>query len=224
MQQFKQQHNINTMDLYELKDTTKINDFKEVDKLELSKITRNEGDKELLTGLIISGFEMKFGKINENREMFEPSCIDDYMENYFVKNKLNVPVTILHQGDLMHLCGRVLVVQTSGSGFYFTVYIPKKYIHYDVLLNNIKEGILQGFSKEGWADEYEVKYTKDGTFDYILIKKLIFASLSIVSTPANRLRFDSVGETLNIINSTKFIKSEPKKEIDNLENILFGNN
>ena len=45
------------MDIYEVKDTTKINDFKEVEKLELSKITRNEGDKELLTGLIISGFE-----------------------------------------------------------------------------------------------------------------------------------------------------------------------
>ena len=52
------------MDIYEVKDTTKINDFKEVEKLELSKITRNEGDKELLTGLIISGFEMKFGKIS----------------------------------------------------------------------------------------------------------------------------------------------------------------
>ena len=87
----KQRKQFNIMDIYEIKDTTKINDFKEVEKLELSKITRNEGDKELLTGLIISGFEMKFGKINENREMFESTCIDDYMQNYFVKNKLNVP-------------------------------------------------------------------------------------------------------------------------------------
>ena len=82
------------MEIYKITDTTKINDFKEVDSLELSKITRNEGDKEILTGMIISGYEMKFGKINENREMFEPTCIDEYMQDYFVKNKLNVPVTI----------------------------------------------------------------------------------------------------------------------------------
>jgi phage head maturation protease len=205
------------MDIYEVKDTTKINDFKEVEKLELSKITRNEGDKELLTGLIISGFEMKFGKINENSEMFESTCIDDYMQNYFVKNKLNVPVTVLHRYDLFHLVGRVLVIETSTTGFYFTVYIPRGVTGYDDIKLKIKEGILQGFSKEGWADEYEVKYTKDGEFDYVLIKKLIFASLSIVSTPANSLRFDKIGETANIINSTKFVnkhKETPAKADD----------
>ena len=212
------------MDIYEVKDTTKINDFKEVEKLELSKITRNEGDKELLTGLIISGFEMKFGKINENLEMFESTCIDDYMQNYFVKNKLNVPVTLLHNGDLNHLVGRVLVVETSTTGFYFTIYIPRGVTGYDDIKLKIKEGILQGFSKEGWADEYEVKYTKDGVFDYVLIKKLIFASLSIVSTPANSLRFDKIGETANIINSTKFVNKhkETPAKADDLENQLFN--
>lgn len=212
------------MDIYEIKDTTKINDFKEVEKLELSKITRNEGDKELLTGLIISGFEMKFGKINENREMFESTCIDDYMQSYFVKNKLNVPVTLLHNGNLNHLVGRVLVVETSTTGFYFTIYIPRGISGYDDIKLKIKEGILQGFSKEGWADEYEVKYTKDGVFDYVLIKKLIFASLSIVSTPANSLRFDKIGETANIINSTKFVNKhkETPAKADDLENQLFN--
>lgn len=213
------------MDIYEVKDTTKINDFKEVDNIQLSTITRNEGDKEVLTGLIISGYEMKFGKVNENREMFEPTCIDDYMQDYFIKNKLNVPVTLLHHGNLTHLVGRVLVVETSKSGFYFVVYIPKGVAGYDDIKLKLKEGILQGFSKEGWADEYEVKYTKDGNFDYILIKKLIFASLSIVSTPANRLRFDKMGETANIINSTKFVnKNMPVNKTEELEDILFGDN
>ena len=200
------------MDIYKITDTTKINDFKEVDSLELSKITRNEGDKEILTGMIISGYEMKFGKINENREMFEPTCIDEYMQDYFVKNKLNVPVTILHRDDITHLVGRVLVVETNTNGFYFVVYIPRGVAGYDDIKLKIKEGILQGFSKEGWSEEYEVKYTKDGAFDYILIKKLIFASLSIVATPANSLRFDKVGETMNIINSTKFVNKNTPDE------------
>ena len=206
------------MERLKITDTTKINDFKEVDKLELSKITKNEGDKEVLTGLILSGYEMKFGKNNENDEIFEPSCLDEYMENYFVKNKLNVPVTILHQNDLVHLCGRVLVLETTGTGFYFVVYIPKTYIHYQIVLDNIKEGILQGFSKEGWADEYDVKYNKDGSFDCLVIKKLIFTALSIVSTPANRLRFDEIKETLDVKNATRFVK---KKE-ENIEDLLFN--
>lgn len=200
------------MDIYKITDTTKINDFKEVDSMELSKITRNEGDKEILTGMIISGYEMKFGKINENREMFEPTCIDEYMQDYFVKNKLNVPVTILHRDDITHLVGRVLVVETNTNGFYFVVYIPRGVAGYDDIKLKIKEGILQGFSKDGWSEEYEVKYTKDGAFDYILIKKLIFASLSIVATPANSLRFDKVGETMNIINSTKFVNKNTPDE------------
>ena len=207
-------------------DTTKINDFKEVDNLELSTITRNEGDKELLSGLIISGFEMKFGKVNENREMFEPTCIDDYMQDYFVKNKLNVPVTLLHKDDVYHLAGRVLVVQTSTTGFYFTVYIPKTFVNYELTRNLIKEGILQGFSKEGWADEYEVKYTKDGSFDYILIKKMTFIYLSIVGTPANGIRFDKIKETPDIRNTTTFVKIEdiakPKEKENELENLLFN--
>ena len=200
------------MDIYKITDTTKINDFKEVDNMELSKITRNEGDKEILTGMIISGYEMKFGKINENREMFEPTCIDEYMQDYFIKNKLNVPVTILHRDDITHLVGRVLVVETNTNGFYFVVYIPRGVAGYDDVKLKIKEGILQGFSKEGWSEEYEVKYTKDGAFDYILIKKLIFASLSIVATPANSLRFDKVGETMNIVNSTKFVNKNTPDE------------
>ena len=214
------------MDKLFIHDTTKINDFKEVDNLELSTITRNEGDKELLSGLIISGFEMKFGKVNENGEMFEPTCIDDYMQDYFVKNKLNVPVTLLHKDDVYHLAGRVLVVQTSTTGFYFTVYIPKTFVNYELTRDLIKEGILQGFSKEGWADEYEVKYTKDGGFDYILIKKMTFIYLSIVGTPANGIRFDKIKETPDIRNTTTFVKIEdiakPKENENELENLLFN--
>jgi hypothetical protein len=209
------------MEKIAIKDTTKINDFEEVENKELSTITRNEGDKELLSGLIISGFEMKFGKVNENGEMFEPTCIDDYMQDYFVKNKLNVPVTLLHKDDIYHLAGRVLVVQTSTTGFYFVVYIPKTFINYEIVRHNLKEGILQGFSKEGWADEYEVKYTKDGGFDYILVKKMTFIYLSLVATPANGIRFDKIKETPDIRNSTKFEKVEEKKE-ETLEDILFN--
>jgi hypothetical protein len=101
------------------------------------------------------------------------------------------------------------------------VYIPKTYINSEIVRHNLKEGILQGFSKEGWADEYEVKYTKDGGFDYILVKKMTFIYLSLVATPANGIRFDKIKETPDIRNSTKFEKAEEKKE-ETLEDILFN--
>lgn len=208
------------MKALEIKDTTKINDYREVDKLELSSITKNEGDKELLSGLIISGYEMKFGKVNENMEVFDKGCLNEYLEEYFVKNKLNVPVTILHRDDLQHLAGRVLVVESNGVGFYFVVYIPKTYVNYQIVRDSIKEGILQGFSKEGWATEYDYIYKQDGSFDYMLIKKLAIISLSIVSTPANSLSFESIKET-KIQNATKLIKNTPDPEPENLETILF---
>lgn len=204
----------------EIKDTTKINDYKEVDRLELSSITKNEGDKELLSGMIISGYEMKFGKVNENMEVFDKGCLNEYLEEYFIKNKLNVPVTILHRDDLQHLAGRVLVVESNGVGFYFVVYIPKTYVNYEIVRNNIKEGILQGFSKEGWATDYEYRYKQDGEFDYMLIKKMCIINLSIVATPANSLSFEAIKET-KIQNATKFIKNTPESDPENLETILF---
>ncbi len=208
------------MKAIEIKDTTKINDYKEVDKLELSSITKNDGDKELLSGMIISGYEMKFGKVNENMEVFDKGCLNEYLEEYFVKNKLNVPVTILHRDDLQHLAGRVLVVESNGVGFYFVVYIPKTYVNYQIVRDNIKEGILQGFSKEGWSTEYEYRYKQDGEFDYILIKKMQIINLSIVAAPANSLSFDAIKET-KIQNATKFVNNTPESDPENLENILF---
>jgi len=194
-----------------IRDTTKINDYKEVDKVELSTITKNDGDKEILSGLLLYGYEMKFGKKNENMEVYAPNSLTNYIEKYFVTNKLNIPVTIQHRDDLQHLAGRVLVVEVNGVGFYFVVYVPKTFVNYQILLDNIKEGILQGFSKEGWATDYEYFYKQDGEFDYMLIKEMTFYCLSIVATPANSLAFEKIATT-KIENTTALIV-EPKKEL-----------
>jgi len=202
----------------EIKDTTKINDYKEVDGIELSTITKNDSDKEKLSGLLLYGYEMKFGAKNENREVYTKDSITNYIEKYFVNNKLNVPVTIQHRDDIQHLAGRVLVVEVNSVGFYFVVYVPKTFVNYQILLNNIKEGILQGFSKEGWATDYEYFYAQDGSFDYMLIKEMAFYCLSIVATPANSLPFEKIAQT-KVENSTKLIVEE-KKELT-IEDELF---
>lgn len=208
------------MEAIKIQNTTKINDYKEVDKLELSTITKNDGDKELLSGLIISGYEMKFGSVNENREKYDKGAFEEYIENYFIKNKLNIPVDILHRGDFQHLAGRVLVAEINKTGLYFTVYIPKTYMHYEHLLNSVREGILQGFSKEGYAIDYEYIYLPTGEFDYMLIKKMAFMSLSIVASPANSLTFEKIKET-KLQNSTKLISNVEPKQANELESLLF---
>lgn len=209
------------MEAIKIQNTTKINDYKEVDNLELSKITMNTGDKEVLNGLILYGYETKFGNVNENMEVYSKEAITGYIEKYFVKNKLNIPVTLMHRDDIFHLCGRVLVVEANNVGFYFVAYVPKTYKYYQLVVDNIKEQILQGFSKEGWATDYEYIYKSDGTFDHMLIKEMAFCKLSIVDTPANSISFESAKETV-IKNATKFIKNTPAKDADDLENQLFN--
>ena len=187
-----------------------------VENVELSTITKNDGDKEILNGLILYGYEMKFGsKPNENREVYEKTSINKFIEDYFIANKLNIPVTIQHCDDLQHLCGRVLGVETNSVGFYFVVYVPKTFVNYEILYNNIKEGILQGFSKEGYATDYEYRYNELGDFDYMLIKEMCFYKLSIVATPANNLGFERVAQT-KIENSTKLIVEKDKTIEDEL--------
>jgi len=204
------------MKTIEIKNTTKINDYKEVDGIELSTITKNDSDKEKLSGLLLYGYEMKFGsKPNENREVYEKTSINKFIEDYFIANKLNIPVDIQHRDDLQHLCGRVLVVETNSVGFYFVVYVPKTFVNYEILYNNIKEGILQGFSKEGYATDYEYRYNELGEFDYMLIKEMCFYKLSIVATPANSLGFERIAQT-KIENSTKLVVEKDKTIEDEL--------
>jgi phage head maturation protease len=206
------------MKIIEIKDTTKINDYKEVDGIELSTITKNDNDKEKLSGLLLYGYEMKFGAPNENREVYTKEAITSYIDKYFVKNKLNIPVTIQHRDDLQHLAGRVLVVEVNSVGFYFVAYIPKTFVNYSIVLNNIKEGVLQGFSKEGYATDYEYFYKTDGSFDYTLIVEMAFFCLSIVATPANSLTFEKIAIT-KVENSTLLIDKQSKQRT--IEDELF---
>ena len=84
---------------------------------------------------------------NENGEIYEKDCFDQFINSYFVENKLNIPVDIQHRSDLLSLAGRVIYAEVNSVGLYFVAYIPKTYIYYDVVKNNLKEKILQGFSK-----------------------------------------------------------------------------
>lgn len=197
----------------QIKDTVIFGDYKEVDGVEAKTITKDDADNRVLNGLIISGYETKFSDAkNTNGEVYVKGCLNDCIENYFVKNKLNIPCDVFHLTDIDHAAGVVLILEENSVGFYFTVYIPKTYCNYDKLLNLIKIGYVQGFSKYGWATDYEYKYLSNGDFSHIEIKKMDLYRVSLVDVPANAVPFENVKE---VSNATKFIK-EPKKGLKSI--------
>lgn len=178
-------------------DAVKLGNWADVEKLE----TENEKIADKIDGLIIKGYETKFGKTNENGERYDKDCLDEFIEQYYIKNKLNIPVTIQHRDDIRHLCGRVLLVEVNSVGFYFVVYVPRTYRYYADVLNNVREGVLQGLSKEGFVDwnDFKPQYDKDGNVEFWQIRKFRLTAMSIVATPANAVPFEKVQQIKNAV-------------------------
>lgn len=191
-------------------DAVKLGSWSEVEKLK----TENEPAADKLDGLIIKGYETKFGKTNENGERYDKSCLDEFIEQYYIKNKLNIPVTIQHRDDIRHLCGRVLLVEVNSVGFYFVVYVPRTYRYYADVLNAVREGILQGLSKEGYAcwEDFIPHRDKNDDIEYWEIRKFRLTAMSIVATPANGVPFEKVQQ---IKDTVQFHKNEDTTQKDN---------
>lgn len=186
-----------------LRDTVLLGSWEEIPAGTDAQTIKPELEPEKLDGLIIKGYEMKFGKTNNNGERYEKDAFDEFIKSYFVDGKLNMPVDINHEGyrNWRSYCGRVLYIEVNSVGFYFAVYIPRTYPEYDRLIWALKNGIIQGFSKEGFVDydDYELKWNEDGSFDYELIKKMSVVSVSLVCSPANGLPFESMKQTKNAL-------------------------
>ena len=184
-----------------IRETVLLGDWEEVQGVEAQ--TLPEFAPEKLDGLILKGYEMKWGNTNENGEQYDPTAFDDFIKRYFVDGKMNMPVDINHEGygNWHSYCGRVLYIEVNSVGFYFAVYVPRTYPEYDRVLWALKSGIIQGFSKEGFVDwnDYDVIWNVDGTFDHEQIHKMSVVSVSLVCTPANGLPFEQMKETKNAL-------------------------
>lgn len=186
-----------------LRDQVLLGDWEEVPAGTDAQTIKPELAPEKLDGLIIKGYEMKFGKTNGNGEQYDKTAFDEFIKSYFVDGKLNMPVDINHEGyhDWRSYCGRVLYIEVNSVGFYFAVYVPRTYPEYDRLLWALKNGIIQGFSKEGFVDyeDYDLIWNEDGTFDHEQIHKMSVVSVSLVCTPANGLPFEKMQVTKNAL-------------------------
>lgn len=132
--------------------------------------------------------ETAFGVTNANGERYTREALDKFVQNYFVKNDLNIPLTLMHGERLEDVIGKVLSIDVTDKGFKIQAYIPKTAIRYETVKAYLQEGILQGFSKDGWATSYDEKKDEDGN-DYLEISEIALTAVSLVTTPANALGF-----------------------------------
>lgn len=209
-----------------VRDAVLLGDWQDVQKVKASEITHRDEDSELLDGLVLRGYEMKWGVTNENGEQYARGAFDRFIQSYFVDKGLNMPVDINHEGwqNWRSICGRVLYIETNSVGFYFVIYIPRSYEQFDALKWRLEQGIIQGFSKEGFATDWEEVFKQDGSFDYELIKEISIVSVSLVSTPANGVAFEKMQEIRNSLRYANKIKEEeenaqPLNEMDALFNV-----
>lgn len=196
-----------------LVDAVKIGKYEEVDDLDLETITRAGEDKGTkLNGLLVYGYETKFADgTNANGERYAKEALDTFVEEYYKKRKLNMPLTIQHRNDLGHLAGRVLILEVDSVGFYFVAYVPKSYRYYADVKAMIEEGVLQGLSKEGWSTKGKMFYTKDGSFDYYLVEEMEILAVSLVTTPANGNPLEKARE---IKDALTYIKRQDNKAVE----------
>ena len=177
-------------------------DWREVETKPLSSITNNPEDKELLNGIIISGYETKFADgTNTNGEQFMPNCLDKWIQEYYVDKQLNMPLDIQHNMyDPQWLAGRIVYVEVDGVGFKYVAYIPRTYMHYEAVKNLLANKILQGFSKYGYATKgHWVEDQSEEFGGHFLVEEMRIISMSLVSVPANGIPFDEVGEIANAL-------------------------
>lgn len=202
-----------------VRDTVLLGDWEKIEK-QNARTINPKLDDEILDGLIIKGYEMKWGKTNENGEQYDKTAFDEFIQQYFVDGKLNMPVDINHGGSYnwRDYCGRVLYIETNSVGFYFVVYVPKTYVDYDRLLWGLENGIIQGFSKEGYVtfEDFDWVYNEDGTFDHEQIHKMRIVSVSLVATPANGLPFEKMQQMQNSLVFEKKNESKSGKSFADL--------
>lgn len=188
--------NVNGQEFPLLCNAVTIGDWEEVKGIPTSQLTKRDEDTALLDGLIIRGYEMEWDKTNENYERYEKTAFDKFINDYFIDRGFNLVVDIEHAGfDPQWLAGRVIYAEINSRGMYYIVYIPRTYVHFEMVRDLLQEGILQGFSKMGYATNWEDVWNKQtGEFLYELITEFKLLAMSLVSAPANGMQFEKLQE------------------------------
>ena len=162
-------------------------------------IVRDDAGTEI--GFEVKGVLTTFDVRNENGYVFTKQSYDKFVDDYFIKNSLNVPLCLLHNDwDIRSICGYVKSMTKTDSGVEIVGFVPKSAYYYNLIKSYVENGILQGFSNAGGIMDAE--WNSD--LDAVLIKDFALMHAAIVCSPAD------TGAKLQVEN-TVFKGFEPQK-------------
>ena len=107
-------------------------------------------------GFMVSGVAVTFDVRNENGGIFQTGDFDKSVRNYFRKNKINMVCPIEHaDGDFDNRGIFKSVENTAGELLVSVEFYKDCCSKYETIKNQIKRGILQGFSSFGWINDVD---------------------------------------------------------------------
>lgn len=152
-------------------------------------------------GIRVRGLLTAFNIRNENGMNFAAESYDRFVDDYFVRNSLNVPVYLDHIEDTEHRIGKVESMTKTDDGVEVVVYIPKGMYYYGLTKTQLDNGILQAFSNSGYATDASY----DEETDTLNIKEFALSHVALVPLPGDvKAKFE--------LANTKFTGFEPMKE------------
>ena len=146
------------------------------------------------TGFKVKGLLTTFDVINENGQIFKANSYDKFINEYFIKNSINIPLDIMHERGIEYLAGVVETLEQTSSGVSLTAYIPKGVYYYNLIKLLIDNGILQGFSNYGYSKDYDI------SGENFIVKDFSLISVSLVDVPGDATALFSTE-----IKNTKFV-------------------
>ena len=169
------------------------------------------------TGFEVRGKLTQFNVRNENGLSFSRESYDHFVDEYYGKNKLNVPLNIKHKDDdFQHVAGKVVSMTKTEDGVEMVAYVPRWVYAYNWIKQAVTDGVLQGFSNAGAVIDAEY----DENSDTLYIKEFALMHVALVEIPADvsakfqtqNTAFSGFGEKGTVEVENK--KKEEEKKID----------
>lgn len=169
------------------------------------KVVKDESGNEL--GFEVRGILTTFDVKNVNDYVFTRQSYDKFVDEYFVKNKINVPLCLQHRDDDPRcLCGIVKDMKKTDHGVEIVGFVFRSAYYYGMIKDQIERGLYQGFSNSGYVIDYEY----DNENNALIINEFELMHVAIVCTPGD------VSAKLSVKNTvfSGFENKEEKKEMD----------
>ena len=162
------------------------------------------------TGFEVRGKLTQFGVRNENGLSFSHESYDHFVDEYYGKNKLNVPLNIKHKDDdFQHVAGKVVSMTKTEDGVEMVAYVPRWVYAYNWIKQAVTDGVLQGFSNAGAVIDAEY----DEKSDTLNIKDFALMHVALVEIPADvSAKFQTQNTAFSGFGKEGSVEVENKKE------------